>query len=58
MVNCPISGCKGKWKVQNAELDEDFARKIQRYLNGKRLAELAEEGGTGAEESKDDYTQL
>jgi hypothetical protein len=58
VAKCPTSGCKGKWSLKTAVLDEDFERKVQRFLRDKSLAELAAQEGGAAEESKDEYTQL
>ena len=56
VASCPISGCRGKWSLKSAVRDEDFEKKIARFLKAKRVAELAE-SAAGLEE-KEDYTQL
>eukprot|EP01032_Pedospumella_encystans_P011970 gene11970-13884_t len=43
-ARCPIGGCMGKWSKSTAVLDEEFERKIQRYLQKKSVDQAAAGG--------------
>lgn len=57
-AKCPIGGCMGRWSKATAVLDEEFDRKIQKYLQNKSVEQMAASGGEKSSSSQDGYTQL
>lgn len=59
VANCPVGGCKGKWSKATAMLDEEFQRRIARYLRAKEAQQGgADDAAANDVDNQNDYTQL
>ena len=38
-AKCPVSGCNGVWSLTHSSLDEEFKKKVDRYLRRKETAQ-------------------
>ena len=55
--DCPIPGCKGKWKIQTAKLDLSLKRRIESFIADRRRRKVAVVDLTFGD-SEDDDSEL